>query len=294
MKIKLTFGEKVFEVANHTVLALLALSCILPLINVAAISFSSSSAATQGIVGLWPVKFTLNSYQFAFQKPEFIAAFFVSVKRVLLGVSLDMVLLILTAYPLSKTNKQIPGRTFISWIFVITMFVSGGLVPTYLIVQGTGLKDHIWALVVPGAVQAWNIAVLLNFFRQIPKELEEAAVIDGASQLRILTTVYLPLSVPALATLTIFDVVGHWNEWFSGLIYMSNPTSYPLQTYLQTIVINPSASMQDVTQLTLMAKINGATFRDAQIMIATVPVLCIYPFLQKYFVKGMTLGSLKG
>lgn len=291
---KITFGEKIFVGFNYMFLGLLAVSCLLPFIHMVAISFSSSAAATAGRVTLWPVDFALNSYQFAFQRPEFVTAFLVSVERVLLGVTFNMLILVLTAYPLSKTNRELPGRTWISWIFVVTMFVGGGLIPTYLVVSATGIRNSIWALIIPGAVQAFNITILLNFFRQLPKELEESAFIDGAGQLKILFSIYLPLSIPALATLTIFNTVGHWNEWFSALIYMDSQKKYPLQTYLQGMIVDPDWTLVDTTQRELMAKISSRTFKAAQILIATVPVLVVYPFLQKYFIKGMTLGSLKG
>ncbi len=291
---KITFGEKTFVVFNYMFLGLLAVSCLLPFIHMVAISFSSSAAATAGRVTLWPVDFALNSYQFAFQRPEFVTAFLVSVERVLLGVTFNMLILVLTAYPLSKSSRELPGRTWISWIFVVTMFVGGGLIPTYLVVSATGIRNSIWALIIPGAVQAFNITILLNFFRQLPKELEESAFIDGAGQLKILFSIYLPLSIPALATLTIFNTVGHWNEWFSALIYMDSQKKYPLQTYLQGMIVDPDWTLVDTTQRELMAKISSRTFKAAQILIATVPVLVVYPFLQKYFIKGMTLGSLKG
>ncbi len=291
---RMTFGEKIFVVSNYTFLGVLAVSCLLPFMHMLALSFSSSAAATAGRVTLWPVDFALNSYQFAFQRPEFIAAFLVSVKRVLLGVTFNMLILVLAAYPLSKTNRELPGRTWISWIFVVTMFVGGGLIPTYLVVSATGIRNSIWALILPGAVQAFNITILLNFFRQLPKELEESAFIDGAGQLKILFSIYLPLSIPALATLIIFNTVGHWNEWFSAIIYIDSQKKYPLQTYLQGMIVDPDWTLVDTTQRELMAKISGRTFKAAQILIATVPVLIVYPFLQRYFIKGMTLGSLKG
>ncbi|MDR1536979.1 MAG: carbohydrate ABC transporter permease [Clostridiales bacterium] len=294
MKIRLSTGEKTFAIVNYTFLTLLALLCILPFLHMLAISFSSSAAATAGRVGLWPVDFTTASYQYAIQKREFIAAFLVTIRRTLLGVTIDLAVLILTAYPLSKSNRELPGRTAISWIFVITMFVSGGLIPTYLVVSGTHLKNTIWALIIPGVVKAYYITILLNFFRQIPKELEESAVMDGASQIRVLLSIYLPLSLPALATLTIFDTVGHWNEWFSGMIYMSSQIKYPLQTFLRGIIVAPNYDLMDRTQMELMAKISSKTFQAAQIIIATVPILAVYPFMQKYFISGMMLGSLKG
>lgn len=293
MKSSSKLGDKLFNGCNYVILSLLALVCLLPFAHMFALSLSSSAATVAGRVSFWPVEFTLSSYQYALQKPEFITAFFMSVKRIAIGVSFDMLILVLTAYPLSKSDRQLPGRTFLAWVFVVTMFVSGGLIPSYLVVSATGLKNTILAFVLPGAVQAFNITILLNFFRQIPKELEESAVIDGSGQISILFRIYLPLSVPALATLFIFDAVGHWNEWFSALIYMDSQKGYPLQSYLQVILSDPNNDLLDPNQMKLMAKISSKTFKAAQILIATVPVLCVYPFLQKYFVTGMTLGSLK-
>ena len=283
-----------FVCFNYILLSLLALSCVAPFIHMLALSFSSKNATIAGLVTFWPVEFTFSSYEYAFRKTEFITAFFVSLKRLALGVSIDIIILVLTAYPLSKPNRQLPGRSLISWVFVVTMFVSGGLIPTYLVVNATGLRDTLWALVLPGTVQAFNITILLNFFRQIPKELEEAAIIDGAGQFDILLKVYLPLSIPALATLILFSSVGHWNEWFSAIIYMNSSKNYPLQSYLQGVLTVPDFSLLDPTQMSLMARVSSKTFRAAQILIATVPVLCVYPFLQRYFIAGMTLGSLKG
>ena len=294
MALKKTPGEKTFDAFNHIFLAILALLCLLPFVHILSVSFSSSNAATAGRVGLWPVELSLNSYQYAMQNAEFTAAFGVTVKRVIIGLAVDTIVVILTAYPLSKTNAEMPGRTFIAWIFVTTMFIGGGLIPTYLVVSAMKLRNSIWALIIPMAIKPFNITVLLNFFRQTPKELEESANIDGASQMRILIQIFLPLALPALATLTIFDTVFHWNEWFSGMIYMDKQINYPLQTYLQGVIIRPDFTLLDAHQIELMSKISSKTFQAAQIMIATVPILIIYPFLQKYFVKGLTLGSLKG
>ncbi|NSW91026.1 MAG: carbohydrate ABC transporter permease [Firmicutes bacterium] len=292
--IRKTLGEKVFDVFNYIFLTALALSCVLPFIHMLAISFSSSAAATQGRVGLWPVEFTLSSYRFAFQRPDFIRSFGITLERVILGWAVNMFLVIITAYPLSKTKQVFKGRTLIAWFFAFTMFVGGGLIPTYMVVTSTGLKNTIWALIIPGAVPIYHMVILLNFFRQIPKEIEESALMDGARQNRILWQIYVPLSIPALATLTVYTVVGHWNEWFSGMIYMDDSKNYPLQTYLQSIITTPDFSLFDTTQIELLKKISNKTFRAAQIMIVTMPVLLIYPFMQKYFISGMTLGSLKG
>ncbi|MDR1599742.1 MAG: carbohydrate ABC transporter permease [Oscillospiraceae bacterium] len=292
--IRKSAGERAFEICNGAILSLLALLCLAPFVHILAVSLSSSQAATAGRVGFWPVDLSLNSYQYATQNPVFISAFGVTVRRVLLGVSVDTLLVTLAAYPLSKTNREMPGRTILAWIFVTTMFVGGGMIPSYLVVNATGLRNTLWALVIPGAVKPFNMTILLNFFRQTPKDLEESALIDGAPQPKILWYIYLPLALPALATLTIFDTVGHWNEWFSGLIYMDKQVNQPLQTYLRGVIIQPDFTLLNQQQIELMSKISSKTYQAAQIMIATTPVLAIYPFLQKYFIKGLTLGSLKG
>ena len=281
MKIKKSPGEKAFDVFNYVILAILALLCVVPFIHLLALSFSSAAAANAGKVGLWPVQPTLASYQYAFQTPNFVRAFGITVLRVVLGVSLNLILLVLTAYPLSKRNDELP------------MFIGGGLIPTYLVVSATHLNNTIFALIIPGAVSVYNVMILLNFFRQTPKELEESARMDGASQIICLVKIYLPLAVPCLATLFVFCTVGHWNEWFSGMIYMSSVRNYPLMTYLQK-VISQTNSLTDPSQIELMAKISSKTFQAAQIIIATLPILVVYPFMQRYFVQGMTLGAMKG
>jgi putative aldouronate transport system permease protein len=286
-------GELPFHIVNTVILVLLALTCVLPFVHVFALSFSSGGAADRAEVGLWPVQPTLAAYDYAFQNEGFLRSLWNTLKRVAIGVSLNMALTVLAAYPLSKNHRQFPGRSLLAWYFVVTMLVSGGLIPTYLVVTATHLKNTVWALVLPGAVWAFNITVLLNFFRQIPHELEESAFLDGAGAWTTLVAIYLPLSTAALATIAIWCTVGHWNEWFHGLIYMDNMKDYPLQTYLQGMIVQPRFDLMDHSQVELMMRISRRTFNAAQIVIATVPVILVYPFLQRYFVKGMQLGGLK-
>ena len=214
-----------------------------------------------------------------------------------LGVGLNLILMVLTAYPLSKTRKKVAGRNIYMVYFVITMLVSGGMIPTYLVVTGLGLKDTIWALILPGALPVYNMVILMNFMRGIPEEIEEAAAIDGASPFQILTRVLLPILKTALATVGLFCIVTHWNDWFSGMIYMNNPDNYPLQTYLQSLLQNfeqllRTQSSQDIQAL--LAQMDARTGRAAQLFLGAIPVMVIYPFLQKYFTKGLVLGSVKG
>ncbi len=274
-----------------------AFVCLLPILNVLALSFSASSAAAAGEVKLWPIGFNLASYRYALTKPQFITSFFVSVKRVVLGLGINMLFTILAAYPLSKTKKELFGRNVYAWFFFFTMIFSGGLVPWYIVVNQTGLMNTLWAVILPGAVPVYNVIILLNFFRQLPRELYEAAVVDGAGEMYILIKLYLPLSIPSLATLALFVAVGHWNNWFDGLILMTNPENYPLQTYLRSlIVVKNMQTMSSLSQADLqeLAKVSDRTLRAAQIFIAALPILVAYPFVQKYFMKGLVMGSVKG
>jgi putative aldouronate transport system permease protein len=290
-----TLSSRLFSICNYTFLTLLAFSCIFPIIHIFAISFSSDLAVTGGSVKLWPVDFTMDAYRIVLGKAEFIHAIGISVQRVLLGVSINMFMAITMAYPLSKDVRVFPQRTLYAWIAVFTILFHGGLIPTFMTVRATGIIDTIWALVLPGAVPVFNVLLLLNFFRNLPKELDEAAMMDGAGHMTILTKVYIPLSLPALATIGLFSTVGHWNAWFDGMIYMNSPVHYPLQTYLRTIVIDLDLSTLSGTGDTLKEydKISARTVRAAQIFLGALPILMIYPFLQRYFTKGIVLGSVK-
>lgn len=209
-------------------------------------------------VKLWSVGFTTEAYQYLSQKAEFLNPIWVSVKRVTIGTLLNMLLVFLTAYPLSKENRQFKFRTVYVWFFAITMFFGGGLIPTYMVVKDTGLIDTSWTLILPGALNVWNAVMMLNFFRGVPHDLEEAAFINGASHWDSLWRIYLPVSLPAIATIGLFTVVGHWNSWFDGILYMNSPDNYPL-------------------------------LRTAQIFLGALPIMLVYPFLQRFFVKGIRL-----
>ncbi len=287
------WSRRLFVAVNGVALVLLAIACLFPLVHVLAISFSAGPAVAAGKVVLWPVDFTTAAYDFALSRPAFRSAFVVSVQRVILGTAVNMILTVLVAYPLSKENAVFPMRTVYTWFFIVTMLVSGGLIPLYMVVRWTGLLDSIWSLVLPVAVPVFNVVLLMNFFRGLPKELEEAAFVDGAGHWEVLFRIYLPLSMPAIATLTLFSFVMHWNSWFDGLIFMNSPDNYPLQSYLQTLVIG-----QDLSQFSmdpaLLQLVSNDTFKAAQIFIGALPILVLYPFLQRYFVKGIVLGSVKG
>lgn len=285
-------GYKVFSFFNHLFLITLSLLCILPLLHVLAVSFSGKSAATANIVNLWPVDFTLESYQKTIDNPAFIRALFYSLYRTVLGTAIGMAVIVFAGYALSKRNAAFKSRNIYMWFFVFTMLFSGGLVPGYILITDLHLINTIWALVLPSALSVYNMILLMNFFRTIPAELEEAALIDGAGLFRILFSIHLPVSMPALATITLFTLVGHWNSWFDGLIYMMDTKKYPLATFLQTVVVQQDFSKMSINPKD-MENLSQRTVKAAQIFIGALPILIIYPFLQKYFVKGIVLGAVK-
>lgn len=291
-----SFWRKLFIVFNYILLSLTALLCLLPFVNLLATSLSSSTAVAAGDVKFMPVDFSFKSYEFVMTSQSFTRALLISLKRVALGVSINMLLTIIVAYPLSKEKSSFKYRGVYSWFFIITILFNGGLIPWYVVISKTGLINTIWALVLPGALPVFNMIVLLNFFRGLPKEMEEAAYIDGASHWIVLWKVYLPVSKPALATVALFCIVNHWNSWFDGLILMNRTERYPLQSYLQTVIINPEQFLRSTgnNYKSLLSFVNVRTTRAAQLFVGTIPILLVYPFLQKYFTTGLVLGSVKG
>lgn len=288
-----SIGRRAFLIANYIFLALLAFLCLFPLIHVLAVSFSSSVAASAGKVTLWPVGWNLSAYKFVLNKEAFLVSFGVSMKRVLLGTALNMLMVLMTAYPLSKEASSFKWRTFYAWYFLITILFSGGLIPAFMTVKTTGLIDSIWALILPGIVPVTSVILMLNFFRGLPKELEESAYIDGAGPFRTLWSIYIPLSAPAIATLTLFSMVGHWNAWFDGIIYMNMPEHYPLQSYLRTVLIDKSLTAANAAEAEMMKVLSNRTINAAQIFLGALPILMVYPFLQKFFINGIVVGSVK-
>lgn len=287
------WGRQTFLIANYACMLIVALLCLFPIVHVFAVSLSSSSAAATGQVFLWPVDVTTKAYQYVLDKEQFWRAITVSAYRVVIGCSLQMILLVLIAYPLSKEARAFSFRTAYAWIFFITMLFSGGLIPTYMTVKETGILNTIWALVLPNAVAVYSVILLLNFFRGLPKALEESAFIDGAGHITVMWRIYLPLSKPALATLLLFSIVGQWNAWFDGIIFMNRPELYPLQSYLQTLIVDSNINQMMELSDESMQELSDRTLKSAQIFIGALPVLLVYPFLQKFFMKGIVLGSVK-
>lgn len=294
MSMKRTLGMKIFNVFNIAFLLLAAALCVLPFIHVLAISLSNTAAVQANMVGLWPVNFTTYAYRYVLERPNFWTSLLVSFARVFVGLLVNMSLIMLTAYPLSKTNEQMPHRTIFVWYFFLTILFSGGIIPLYMLIRQLKLLDSLWSLVLPTALPVFNMILMLNFYRQTPKEMEEAALIDGASQWRIMLQIYIPVSKPAIATLALYTIVGHWNSWFDGMVYMNRPEHYPVQTYLRTVLMATDMTAMTTEEWKRMSEISNRTIKCAQIFISAIPVLLVYPFLQKYFVTGIVLGSVKG
>lgn len=290
-----TISSRIANIIIYLLLALSALTCLLPLLNTIAISFSDKAAAMSGKVFLWPINPTLASYRAILEDQQFFRSFWNSIVRVVVGGAINVVLTILMAYPLSKSPKYFPQKNIYMWFVVFCMLFNGGLIPTYLLIYNLHIMDTIWALVLPGAVPVFNVIILMNFFKGIPDELDEAARIDGANPWTIMIRIFVPLAIPSIATITLFSIVGHWNAFFDGMIYMNTRAKIPLQTYLLSLVVE----IRDTTGMTpdeikRMNELSSRAFNSAKVFVAMVPVLVVYPFLQKYFVSGLVMGSVKG
>lgn len=285
-----TLPYRIFSVFNYILLATVSILCLLPLYHLLMVSLSSAAPANAGLVTLWPMGFTLEAYAKTFNNVNFLSSLGVSFQRTVIGTALSLFVNTLAAYALSKQTRVFRARNFYLWYFVITMLFSGGLIPSYILILKLGLMNTLAALILPGLVSVYNVILLLNFFRAIPKELEEAAFIDGAGYLRTFFNIYLPISLPAIATISLFIMVGHWNAYFDGLIYIKDSEKLPLATFMQTIIIQA-----DMTKLDPQALVNLSqrTLQASQIFIGALPILIVYPFLQRFFVKGIVLGAVK-
>lgn len=282
----------------YLIVILLTLSCLIPLMNVVSLSLSSSQAVAANKVGLWPVEFTWAAYERIMGDSQFWRSFGISVFRVIAALILNLILIVTLAYPLSKSQKVFHSRKFFMNLMIFAMLFNGGMIPTYLIVRNLGLLNSVWALILPGAVPIGSVILVMNFFRGVPKSLEESALLDGANAWDILTKIYVPVSLPSLATVSLFSIVGSWNDFFGGLIYMTKIENYPLMTYIQSLSINIAETLRNSAgmssdQLQSLLAVSNRNLNAAKIVIAIIPLLVIYPFLQKYFVQGIVVGAVK-
>ena len=284
---KTTKGRIVFIVINTTLLILLAVVTLYPFLYVTAASFSDRMFILRGDIGIIPKGFNVNAYKNVFKYHLLWRSYGNTIFYVILGTSINMLLTVLGAYPLSR--KQFKGRRFFSFMLVFTMWFNAGMIPTFLVVRGMGLYNTFWALVLPNAISTYNLIVVRTFFDNIPAEMEEAALIDGGNDFQVLMKVILPLSVPVLMTITLFYLVGHWNAFMPALLYLRSEELYPLQMILRKIVLQSLVDEENLEDQVLAESVKYST-----IVVATVPILCVYPFIQRYFVTGVMIGAVKG
>ncbi|WP_020619310.1 carbohydrate ABC transporter permease [Paenibacillus daejeonensis] len=285
-----TKGEQWFRTVNAMFLSLVSLSMLLPFIHVLAKALSHDRYVLAKEVTLWPKGFQTGAFEFVLNNKQFLISFGNSIFITVVGTAISILITMFTAYPLSR--KIMPHRRAIMFLYVLTMFFSGGLIPTYLVVKGLSLTNSLWSLILPVALAPFNLILLKNFFSSVPDDMEESAKMDGASNLRILFTIYAPLSMAAIATISMFYAVGYWNSFFQALMYITDRNLIPLQVYLMQIITDQMG--MDLANAESMMNTAAESVRAATIIAAVVPILLIYPFVQKYFVKGVMLGAVKG
>jgi putative aldouronate transport system permease protein len=293
--LKETRGDKIFSGVNYIILTLFLLTILYPLIYIFSSSFSSTDAVISGKVFLLPVEPNLEGYYAVFNHKLIWTGFMNSLFYTVTGTSINIVMTILAAYPLSR--RDLYGRNVYMFLFVFTMMFAGGLIPSYLLVKDIGILNTRWAIILPGALAIWNMIITRTYFQTtIPDEMLEAAQLDGCNDFQFLGRVVIPLSGPILAVITLFYAVGHWNQFFNALIYLKTQQLYPLQLVLRDILIQNSVDASMLTDVEDAAKREGLRelLKYSLIVVATLPVLIIYPFVQRHFVKGIMIGSLKG
>jgi putative aldouronate transport system permease protein len=292
-KIRYSIGERVFDSVNNLFLLLFIITIVFPYVYVIMVSITNQPSLQ--LMFSARNTLTLEAYRKIFSGDSgLITAFVVSVGRTSVGTCLNLLFTALLAYPISR--KYFPAKTHLTVFIVITMLFSGGLIPSYLVISNLKLIDNYWVYIIPGLISAWNCIILRNFFMAIPDSMEESAKIDGASDWRILFQIIIPLALPSLATLALFYAVGHWNSWFDAVVYMRNPQKYTLQVFLRRLVME-NVNMKDFTGMEQddpNKVMTAESIKNATVMVSTLPIIMVYPFLQKYFVKGIMIGALKG
>jgi putative aldouronate transport system permease protein len=289
-----TRGEKTFDIINIVLMALFCLMIIYPVWNTVVISLNDATDAMMGGLYWWPRKFSLESYKTVLETPGIFKAFGVTVGKTVIGVVTHVLFTAMVAYGLSK--RDLVGRKLYLTVGVITMFFNGGLIPNYLLIRNLGLLDNFMVYIIPALFSFFDLIIFQSFFRELPASLEESAFIDGANEFQIFLKIILPLSMPVMATIALFNGVYQWNDFFTGIIYINNPDLQPIQTFLYKVIVQNSSSQMLSAMpaaVTNLAKTTSESIKLATMVIATLPIVLVYPFLQKYFVKGMLLGSVK-
>ncbi|WHY02786.1 carbohydrate ABC transporter permease [Neobacillus sp. DY30] len=283
-------GGLVFPIINGTILILIALICFLPFVNVIASSFASTQEVVARKFILFPRTFSLDAYRYILSTPTLFKSLAVSIGVTGIGTLVSMVLTALMAYGLSR--RYLVGRNSINFIVVFSMLFSGGMIPTFLVVKSVGLIDSYWSLILPVAINAFNLIIMRNFFQALPDSLEESAKMDGCTDFGVFVKIMLPLALPSIATISLFYAVTYWNTYMTAILYINDSTKWPIQVLLRQIVIVSSGMQAEGSSVDVVPP--AQTIKMAVIVIATVPMLIAYPFVQKYFVKGALVGSVKG
>lgn len=294
-----TKGEITFDILNNIFMFFIIIAMVYPFLNQIAISLSDNTSVLAGKVTIWPIGFNTDAYRKLVLDSRFFMVMKNTIWYTVLNTVVSMFVMTVYAYPLSK--KHLKGRQTLMTIMVFSMmFGTGGLIPNYLVVKNLGLVDSYWGLILPSAFNIWNIIILKNFFQQIPGEIEESALIDGASNIKIFIQIMLPLSLPSLAAITLFTAVAAWNTFFNALIYINSPNKKLLQVYLNDILQANTSPTETANSSMIMSEaaknntLNSDTLKAATLMCATIPILLVYPFVQKYFMAGLMVGSVKG
>ncbi|GIP34868.1 carbohydrate ABC transporter permease [Paenibacillus sp. J2TS4] len=281
-------GSKLFDAANYLILTLLAFLTLYPFWDSLIVSITPLQESLSSNLHLIPKSITFEAYQYLLQLKQLWVSYGISIFITVFGTAISMLATTLAAYALSK--RQLPGVRPIMFAIVFTMMFSGGIIPTYLVVKQLGMMNTVWSLMIPTAIQTYNLIIMRNFFTSIPESLEESARMDGCSDLGILLRIVVPLSMPAIATISLFYAVARWNEFFTAVMYVTDKGIWPLQLFLRSMLIDNEASFQSGGDSPFLL---GQSIKMATIMISTIPVMIIYPFFQKYFVQGVTLGAVK-
>lgn len=292
-----SISSKVLTFIVHIVMLIVIIVTLYPVLHICASSFSSASANDRGIVGILPKEFNLDAYKMIWEARLVPKSLINSVIYTVIGTIVNLSLTGSLAYALSRKNLALRG--LYTWVVIIPMYFSGGLIPSFLLVRNLHLYNTIWALILPGAISVTNLIIMRSFFQNIPQELEESALIDGANDFVIFWNIILPLSKAAICTIGLYYAVGHWNSWFSSMVYLKDTDKYPLQMILRQVVIQTSSIQEaaqtgDTSAMGNLGLVNVTAVKYATLFISIFPMLIIYPFLQKYFMKGVMLGSLKG
>ncbi|GIO89708.1 carbohydrate ABC transporter permease [Paenibacillus lactis] len=296
--VRLGFGDRVMQVVIYILLALLAFVTFYPFWNGLVISLNSGSDTALGGVTFWPRDFTLENYEIVFQDKRLLNGFGISVARTVIGTISSILVTSIFAYGMTK--RELIGRKYYMVMCIITMYFGGGLIPTFMLVRSLGLMDSFWVFIIPSLVSVWNMIIFRTFFQGLPNGLEESAKIDGAGNWGIYFRIILPLSGPVIATLSLFTAVAHWNEWFLPSIYITKEELLPIQTILRQIlnsnIMSEQMSQLDSSSAAALSRMQSVTTKSlsmATMIVATLPIIMVYPFVQKHFVKGVLVGSLK-